>query len=264
LSRVSPQPFPNPAQILGANLDRVRARIRSAVAVSGRDEAAVRLLAVTKSVDAATTLELARLGVFDLGENRVERLADKATKLREWRAAAEPPVRWHMIGHLQRNKARRALEHAHAVHSIDTDRLLAALERLCGELGRELDAYLEVEWTELPTRSGFRPDEVRQLLEAGPALQRVKLRGLMTMAAPDENSREGDLASQTGPRKTFAALRRLAEQLPAERFEQRRIELCMGMSSDLEAAVAEGADIVRIGTALFEGLGATGAAESAT
>lgn len=241
----------------------------------------MRLVAVTKSVDLATTAELARLGsapdsipgsnsplgsnsslgpnsppsaaqlgVLDLGENRVDHLCAK----REALAAEGLAVRWHMIGHLQRNKARRAASCADAVHSVDTDRLLGALARLADELGRALEVYLELELTAIETRAGFSPDEVRALLDAPFEAEQLKLRGLMTMAAPDASARAGDLASQSAARRTFASLRELAESLPVERFEGRRIELSMGMSDDLEAAVAEGASLVRVGSALFEGL----------
>jgi pyridoxal phosphate enzyme (YggS family) len=242
--------LPNRTQILGLNLERVRARIAAAALAAGRPADAVRLVAVTKSVDAATTAELARLGALDLGENRVDRLDAKHAAL----ASEGLAVRWHMIGRLQRNKARRAAACAYAVHSVDTDRLLAALVRLAGELERPLDVYLELELTAIATRSGFTPDAVRALLDAPFDLGRLSLRGLMTMAAPDERARAGDLASQDCARRTFARLRELAAQLPVERFAERRIELSMGMSDDLEAAVAEGASLVRVGSALFEGL----------
>lgn len=242
--------------ILRTNLARVRERIAAAAARAARNADEVRLVAVTKSVDSSTALELARLGAHELGENRVDRLAAKVEAF----AAAiptAPPVRWHMIGHLQRNKARAAAIHAGAVHSVDTDRLLATLARLSVELERDLDAFLEVELTHLPTRSGFTPAGLRALLEGELQLGRVKLRGLMTMAAPDPTASAGDLASQSAARRTFAQLRALAESLPRERFEGARVELSMGMSDDLDAAVAEGAHWVRVGSALFEGLAAS-------
>ncbi len=272
-SRARPS-LPNRTQILGRNLDRVRARIAAAALAAGRPKDSVRLVAVTKSVDLATTVELARLGsdsvpgsgptspastppgALDLGENRVDHLCAK----REALAAEGLAARWHMIGHLQRNKARRAASCADAVHSVDTDRLLSALARLAGELERALDVYLELELTAIETRAGFSPDEVRALLDTPFDAGQLKLRGLMTMAAPDERARAGDLASQSAARRTFASLRQLAETLPVERFEGRRIELSMGMSDDLEAAVAEGANLVRVGSALFEDL-PRGAAE---
>lgn len=212
-------------------------------------------MAVTKSTDAATAFELARLGAADLGENRTDRLAEKAQLLAA--LEAPPQVHWHMIGHLQRNKARTAALHAHAVHSLDTERLLATLARLSIELQRELDVYLEVELTGLPSRSGFAPAQLRPLLEAPLELGRLRLCGLMTMAAPDPQARAGELDTQDDARRTFAQLRELAASLPAERFHGGRPALSMGMSDDLEAAVAEGADLVRVGSALFEGLSAT-------
>ncbi len=250
--------MPSRSQILDSNLSRVHARIAAAATLAGRRPQEVRLVAVTKSVDATTALELARRlaqgsRAVELGENRVDKLADKAQAFAAALPAA-PPVRWHMIGHLQRNKARAAAQHASAVHSVDTERLLATLARLSVELDRDLDAFLEVELTSLPTRSGFAPNALSALLETGPELGRVKLRGLMTMAAPDPRSLAGELATQSAARRTFEQLREVASKLPRERFENGRVELSMGMSDDLDAAVAEGADWVRVGSALFEGL----------
>ncbi len=246
--------MPSRSQILEANLTRVRGRIAAAAAQAGRSSDEVRLVAVTKSVDPATALEIARLGAHDLGENRVDKLTDKAQAFADAGPGA-PPVRWHMIGHLQRNKARGAALNASTVHSVDTERLLATLARLSLELERDLDVFLEVEFTRLPTRSGFSAHTVAALVDASVALGRVRLRGLMTMAAPDPLARAGDLASQDSARRTFEQLRALASTLPRERFEGARVELSMGMSDDLEAAVAAGAHWVRVGSALFEGLG---------
>jgi len=245
-----PLSLPTRAQILEANLARVRARI----AAAERAHAHARLIAVTKSVDLETTLALARLGVRELGENRTDRLERKALALAALPQSERPDVRWHMIGHLQRNKAQVAVEHAGAIHSIDSPRLLASLARLSSELERDLDGYLEVELTGIATRSGFAPDALGAVLDAPLVLGRLRLRGLMTMAAPDANARAGELATQGSARRTFAALRELAHSLPRERFAEGRVELSMGMSDDLEAALAEGADVVRVGSALFEGL----------
>lgn len=255
-SRARPLSPPTRTQILGANLARVRARIDGAARAAGRDPAAVHLLGVTKSVDAATAADLVRLGVRDLGENRVDRLEAMRADLAAELGAAQTP-RWHMIGHLQRNKARRAASCADVVQSVDSEKLLATLERLAAELERTLEVFLEIDLTGIETRSGFSRGAVRALLDSPTELGRLRLRGLMTMAAPDPNTEAGELATQAAARRTFAELRELAESLPRERFVGGRVELSMGMSDDLDAAVAEGADLVRVGSALFEGLAAT-------
>lgn len=240
--------------LLRANLERVRERIaRTALAV-GRAPSEIALLAVTKTVDASIVAALVRLGQRDLGENRVDVLAPKVEALRQLGLAP----RWHMIGHLQRNKARRAVESASVIHSVDTTRLLETLSRHAGELGRALEVYLEVRAVDEGERTGFSPAELPAAVELAARLPHLRLRGLMAMAAPSEQARPFDLASQLEARRTFAAVRRLKESLPAQLFVDGNVELSTGMSSDLEAAIAEGSTCVRIGTALFEGLRAAG------
>lgn len=244
------QTLPRPAveSPLEGNLTRVRSRIASAARLAGRNPEDVRLVAVTKSVAPAVAEALARLGQLELGENRVDVLAQKA----EHFAAHSLKARWHMIGHLQRNKARRALEHAAAVHSVDTPRLLETLSRLCGELGRELDVFLELRAVETGERSGFAPEELPAAVELAARLPHLRLRGLMALAAPDPLARAGEVSTQTNARRTFASVRELGSRLPVDAFVGKRIEYSMGMSGDLEAAIHEGANWVRIGTALFE------------
>jgi pyridoxal phosphate enzyme (YggS family) len=260
--------LPSRTAILRLNLERVRKRLAAAAHGCGRSPGDVQLVAVTKSVDPQTALELARElastahRAIELGENRAELLEAKVASFRASGDAVAAAVRWNMIGHLQRNKARRVASLAHAVHSVDSERLAQTLERLAAEFGRELDLYLEVELTGLPTRSGLRPAELLALCESGLELRHARLRGLMTMAAPAPLARAGELATQESARRTFAQLRELGERLPRGRFVDGRVELSMGMSDDLEAAVAEGATRVRIGSALFEGVASADAPEA--
>lgn len=244
---LSEPPVPN---LLRANLERIRERIARGCAAAGRAPSEVCLVAVTKTVSLGPALALARLGQLDLGENRVDELARKVQGFAE----AGVEARWHMLGHLQRNKARRALEHASTVHSVDTPRLLETLSRLGAELGRNTEVFLEVRAIDSAERTGFAAGELPGAAELAARLPHLRLRGLMVMAAPDPAARVGELASQARARATFAAVRALGERLPPALFASGRVEYSMGMSSDLEAAVAEGAHLVRIGTALFEGL----------
>lgn len=265
----------------------VRDRIAAAAARAGHRADDIILVAVTKFADHEQIRAMIDLGHRDFGENKVQTLMQHAAMVEEYlarlkllkttkrsqpraggellsavrseRAAqahghAEPPetVRWHMIGHLQRNKARRALEHAAAVHSIDTLRLLEALSRLCGELGREIDVFLELRAIESGERTGFGPAELPAAVELAARLPHLRLRGLMAMAAPDPLARAGELSSQSNARRTFASVRELGSRLPVDAFVGKRVEYSMGMSGDLEAAIQEGAHWVRIGTALFE------------
>ncbi|MCC7013565.1 MAG: YggS family pyridoxal phosphate-dependent enzyme [Planctomycetes bacterium] len=238
-------PWSNP---LRTNLERVRERIAAGCRAAGRSPSEVQLLAVTKSVDAAHAAELVRLGQLDLGENRVAELERKSGAL----AAVDPRVRWHLIGHLQRNKARRAVQHAGVIHSVDSLALIETLARLASELGRTLDVFLEVRAIASPERSGFEQAELPAAVELAARAPRLRLRGLMALAELDPAARAGDLASQARARRTFAGVRELSERLPSEAFVDGRPLLSMGMSSDLEAAVSEGAHWVRVGTALFE------------
>lgn len=235
---------------LQANLERVRERIAAAASAAGRAPTEVTLLAVTKTAPARLVAELVRLGQQDLGENRVDVLGPKALALNALGLAP----RWHMIGHLQRNKARRAVEFARVVHSVDTLKLSEALSRIAGELGREVEVFLEVRAVDQEERTGFEPSMIPAAAEAVASLPHLRLRGLMAMAAPCESARAFDLGSQAQARRTFAAVRRLGESLPTTLFPSGRVEYSTGMSADLEAAIAEGSTCVRIGTALFEGL----------
>jgi pyridoxal phosphate enzyme (YggS family) len=229
--------------LLQARLDAVEERLRAACARAGRPRAAVTLVAVTKTVSPEVAALLPGLGVGDLGENRPQEL---------WRKAAVlPDVRWHLIGHLQRNKVERTLPLVRCVHSVDSLRLLTALdaeaERLAA-LGREPPTVLlEVNASQEASKHGFRPEEVPELAPALAALKRLRVVGLMTMAAY--------AADPEQCRPTFALVRGLRDRLQHELGDRHRLEhLSMGMTNDYPVAVEEGATLVRVGTALFEGM----------
>ena len=224
-------------------LDRLRAvedRLGAACRRAGRPRADVCLVAVTKSVSADVAALLPPLGVTDLGESRPQEL---------WRKAAALPgsVRWHLVGHLQRNKVERTLPLAHLIHAVDSTRLLAALEEEAARQGRSVAVLLEVNASREPNKHGFAPEEVPALVPALAALRHVTVGGLMTMAAlADDRERA---------RPTFVAVRRLRDRLRGELGAAHPLEhLSMGMTNDFEVAVEEGATLVRLGTALFEGL----------
>jgi len=234
---------------LETNLEAVRARIAKACDLAGRAPDEVHLLAVTKSAGAEPAAGLSALGQSDLGEARVQDLERKA----EWFERHGARARWHLIGHLQRNKVRKAVRHADVIHSVDSLRLLEALERVAGEEGRSPRVYFEVKLAGGETRTAMPPERLDESLRRAASLEHVIPVGLMTMAPmPDAEDTE-----QLAARTVFRRLRELRDGLAPEltaAFEGGRVELSMGMSADLEAAVLEGADVVRVGTALFEGL----------
>ncbi len=232
--------------ILKDRLAAVEGRIRSACARSGRPREAVTLVAVTKTVSAAVAAVLPELGCADLGESRPQELWHKA-------AVLPPTVRWHLVGHLQRNKIERTLPLASLIHSVDSPRLLAALDQEAGKAGLSRDVLLEVNASREANKHGFAPEELPGLLPALRELRHLRVRGLMTMAAYDEEPERC--------RPTFALLRGLRDRLATELGPPHQLEhLSMGMTNDFEVAVEEGATLVRIGSALFEGLPAEGQA----
>jgi PLP dependent protein len=226
---------------LEERLAAVNERLEAACRRAGRARDEVRLVAVTKTVSAEVAALLPGLGVVDLGESRPQELWRKAEVL--------PPggVRWHLIGHLQRNKVERTLPFVHLIHSVDSVRLLDALEQEAARREMTVSVLLEVNASGEANKHGFTPEEVPGLAPRLAAPGRVRVVGLMTMAAL------GTTPEQARP--TFAALRRLRGRLRAELGDRHALKhLSMGMSNDYEAAVEEGATLVRVGSALFEGL----------
>jgi pyridoxal phosphate enzyme (YggS family) len=226
---------------IAENFATVRERIAVAAQRSGRRAADVQLVAVTKYADLEAIRQLIAAGCLDLGESRPQQLWQRSDQL------PVPGLRWHLVGHLQRNKIRRTLPIVALVHSLDSPRLLTALEEEARLAGRNVAALLEINVSGDATKHGLAAEEAEPLLATLPDYPHVAVQGLMTMAP-----REGDLDDA---RRSFARLRELRDSLQAVAppgVELR--ELSMGMSGDFEAAIEEGATIVRVGSALFEGL----------
>ena len=226
---------------LPERLAEIRARIARAAARSGRPADPVRLIGASKTVEAARVAEAAVLGLSDLGENRVQEAEAKIPAVLQALPAATNRPTWHLIGHLQSNKARKAVALFDWIHAVDSPRLADALDRLAGELGRAPRVLIEVNTAGEASKSGVRPEETLALIEHVARLPRLELRGLMTVgplvADPDE------------ARPAFRALRALLEQ--GRRTAPAMDTLSMGMSGDFEVAIEEGATMVRIGSALF-------------
>jgi hypothetical protein len=226
---------------IAANLNQVRSRIADAAARAGRPAESVTLVAVTKYVGAEATAALVEAGCHDLGESRPQELWSKAEPL------SGSPVRWHLIGHLQRNKIRRTLPLVSLIHSVDSARLLAALDEAALALDLAANVLLEVNISLDRTKTGLPPDEVAGVLEQAGEFSHIAIRGLMGMA-----TLEGGTAAA---RRDFARLRILRDELALNCPPNVSLaELSMGMSGDYETAIEEGATIVRVGSALFEGI----------
>ena len=224
------------------NVASVQGKMAEAARRSGRTPEAVRLVAVTKSAGEAEVRALVEAGCLVLGESRPQQLWDKAARL------ADLPVRWHLVGHLQRNKVRRTLPLIEMLQSVDSATLAAAVDRSAAELLLRVPVLLEVNVSGEAAKHGFAPDAVAPCLDELARLEHVEVRGLMCMAAL-----EGGLPAA---RRDFAALRRLSDRLRASCPEGIRLDdLSMGMSGDYEVAIEEGATLVRVGSALFEGVG---------
>ncbi len=217
---------------IGDSIAAVKEKIARACDRAGRVPADVKLVAVTKTVDVARIREAASFGIRDFGENYIQEARAKIEAL------AGDGFSWHMIGHIQRNKMKYIPGLFQWVHSVDRAEVLEGLERF----GKELKVLLEVNLSGEMSKHGTGSDEVRRVLEKAAGLKFVKPAGLMTMAPFGETPEES--------RWIFSALRKMLETLNSE-FSLTMKELSMGMSSDFEVAVEEGATMVRVGTAIF-------------
>jgi pyridoxal phosphate enzyme (YggS family) len=231
---------------LEENLRGVHERIAAAARAAGRDPASVALLAVSKTWPADDVRALAALGQRDFGENRAQELIAKAAE------TSEIPVRWHFIGQLQRNTATAVARLGAVVHSVDRVSLAGVLDRAGRESGRPVEVLLQVDLGDEAgpatargaaagggaPRGGAAPGNIPELADAVAAAPGLRLRGLMAVAPRDAD-----------PAPAFARLAALAARVRADHPEA--VELSAGMSGDVEAAIAAGATIVRVGTALF-------------
>ena len=234
---------PSPSRVR-ENLAAVQGRVAEACRRAGRDLGEVRIVGVTKYVSAEAARVLLEAGCIDLAESRPQSLWEKAEAL----AGMVPAPRWHLVGHLQRNKVRRTIGVTALIHSLDSARLLQAIHDEAAAAGTECDLLVEVNLAGDPARTGLAERDVATLVEAAAGLPHVRIRGLMGMASAPE----GPDAAATA-RRQFASLRMLRDRLVAELPAAASLrELSMGMSEDYEAAILEGATLVRIGSALWE------------
>jgi PLP dependent protein len=210
-------------------------RIAGLCRAAGRRPAEVTLLPVTKTHPAAAAEYALRFGLKAVGENRVQEAVEKC-------ALVAPSLRWELIGHLQSNKAKLVARHFARIQSVDSEKLLSALDRAAGELGRPLPILLQINAGQDPAKFGCDPADAPRLLELALTKPHLVVDGLMTIAPLSDDPAVA--------RQTFANLRRIRDDL-AVRFGTPLRELSMGMSGDLGEAIAEGSTQVRVGSALY-------------
>ena len=232
------------------NLSRINERITSAAERSKRTLDSITLVAVTKGRSVAEIQTVLAAGATDIGENRVQEAQQKYAPVNSFVGAvgndlSDGTCKWHLIGHLQRNKVRTALEMFSLIHSVDSLRLFAEIARRSEQRSQQTDVLIQVNTTREASKHGLAADDLLQFIEDAQAYPAAHIVGLMTMGqltpSPDAN------------RPAFALLRSLAEKVEAQEFPGVTMKyLSMGMTNDFEVAVQEGANLVRIGRAIFE------------
>jgi pyridoxal phosphate enzyme (YggS family) len=227
------------AEALKIRLEQVRSRIEAAANRSHRDPKDITLVAVSKTHPADIVFQARTLGLTDFGENRVQEAETKIATLNQ------PNIRWHLIGHLQTNKVRRAVRIFDMIHSLDSAELAQRLEKNCSELGREqLAVLIQVDFAGESTKSGIAVDALPELLKVMKDCSHLSLQGLMVLPPFFEEPET--------VRPFFRRLRELRDELQtAGQFGAARGELSMGMTHDFEVAIEEGATMLRVGTAIF-------------
>ena len=223
---------------LAGRLTAIRERIDAAARSAGRDPSQVRLVAVSKTFPIEAVREAWNAGQRDFGENRVQEALQKIG------ASADLTIRWHLLGHLQSNKARKAAPAFSMIQSVDSVDLLVKLDRAAAETGARPDLLVQVDLAQEATKFGAHTDEVRRILDAAATCEAAQVRGLMTLPPVPDIPEDA--------RPWFRQLRELRDRWQAEGVPASMLqELSMGMSGDFEVAVQEGATIVRVGTAIF-------------
>ena len=225
----------DPAEAFRERLADVRGRIAQVCVRAGRDPASIRLLPITKTVPAHILRLAYAAGMEQFGENKVQEAEGKHAAL------VDLPVRWSIVGHLQTNKAKHLARFAREFHALDSLRVAEVLNHSLDALDRTLDVYVQVNTSGEASKYGLQPDELLPFLRALPRLERLVPRGLMTLAILSPDIRR--------VRPCFRLLRELRDQV--RQLDPRLSELSMGMSGDFEAAIEEGADVVRVGRSIF-------------
>lgn len=223
--------------VIADNVAKLRERINGAARRAGVSPEGIQVVAVTKTVQVEAIREAIEAGITAIGENRVQEAWSKFPEVGRG-------VKWHLVGHLQTNKAGRAAELFDVVHSIDSSRVARVLSRHAVEQGRDVDALVQVNTTGEDAKFGVPPQDAIALLEEVAPLPAIHVRGLMTIGPFRPNPEEA--------RPSFHGLRKLAEKIDSQKFAGVEMKwLSMGMSGDFEVSIEEGANLIRIGTAIF-------------
>ena len=219
------------------NIQSVQNRIASTAQRVGRDPASIKLVAISKTKPVNLIMEAIDAGITDIGENRVQEARSKYSLL-------DHPVKWHLVGHLQTNKVKQALQIFDLVHSVDSVRLLAEIDRRSCQLNRQTDTLVEVNTSGEESKYGLQPNEVLGFMESALKYSHVRIKGLMTIGRFVPEPEE--------VRPSFTLLRRLKEKIDRLGYPNIQMKyLSMGMTNDFEVAIEEGANMIRIGSAIF-------------
>ncbi len=222
---------------ISSNLAQIKLRIHEAAHNAGRDPATIRLVAVSKTRPAADIIEAFHAGQAVFGENYIQELVPKLAEVKE-------PVQWHVIGHLQSNKVKYIAGQVVLIHSVDRISLAAEIDRQWGKLCKVCDILIQVNISGEVSKSGTTEDGAIRLVRECALLPHIRVRGLMTMPPFFDDPEAA--------RPFFAELRRLSQLVTAQQIAGvEMVELSMGMSGDFEAAIQEGATLIRVGTAIF-------------
>ncbi len=218
------------------NIENVRQRISAAAMEAGRKEEEITLIGVSKTKPVDLILQGVECGIFDLGENRVQEVMEKCDQIKN--------VRWHLIGHLQKNKVKYIVDKAEFIHSVDSFELAKEINKQAEKVGKVQKILIQVNVSGEESKFGINPEELTCLCQDIKGFANIKVKGLMTMAPKD--STENEL------RQIFGGLRKLSEEIKKQKIENIDMEhLSMGMSGDYEIAIKEGATMVRVGTGIF-------------
>lgn len=227
------------------NIQSVRERVAAAAARSGRAAAEITLVGVTKTVSVIAMREAAGCGLTDLGENRVQEAREK---IESFNTAERKSVRWHLIGHLQTNKVKLAVDLFDMIHSVDSFKLASEISRRAATSGRPMQVLVQVNTSGEDSKFGVLPEEALDLVSRMSELPSVEIVGLMTIGSLEASVSD----NRDDARKSFALLRNIRDEIDRSRIDGVEMKyLSMGMTNDFEIAIEEGSNVVRIGSAIF-------------
>lgn len=222
--------------LIEQNLENIRAKIELSAKKSGRCADDINLIAVTKTYPPEVINEAIDLGVTDIGENKVQEIIEKYDRVK--------PVRWHLIGHLQTNKVKYIIDKVHMIHSVDSQKLLAEIERQAKKHNIVMKVLIQVNISGEQSKFGVAPDELCELLNYAEGLENVKVCGLMTIMPKVDNA--------VSNRLHFVNIKQIYIDISQKKYNNINMSyLSMGMSGDFEVAIEEGSNMVRIGSAIF-------------